>query len=138
MNKLLQKFPKKTKHIPQGANDDIYIKALAVRPFILKTIRSYENFEYKYEYIEHLQVTYNKAKKMLVDIDIEIKIIESEYVWDQVYQYKTTYLKKFKKNLKNIKKLCEDTSIILYTLFPNKIPFDVRTLCVQEISPATI
>ena len=138
MNHSLQKSHEKTERMLRNANDDTYEKACAVRPLFLKILRFYNDFKNEHEYTQYLQTAYNKAKEMLVDIDIKIQTLESASAWAQVYQYQTTYLKKFKKNLKNIKKLCEDTSITYYTMFPDNIPIDIRTHCVQFISQATI
>jgi hypothetical protein len=139
MIQSLQKSHEKTRNNLQKANRlGIYEKARAIRPLILKVIRVYKKIKNEHEYTEYLQATYDKSKEMLMDIDAEIEMLEEEAAWSSKYQYQANYLKKFKKNLKKIIKLCQDSSIQYYTMLPDNMPIDVRTHCVKFISAATI
>ena len=117
---------------------NVFENSRAVRPLILKILRFYPYLKNEAEYTQYLKATYINAKKMLPLIDTEILSIEAHAHWGPQYQYQANYLKKFQKNLQKIKKLCQDTSILYYTMLPDNIPIDVRTYCVNFISPATI
>tara|TARA_B110000879_G_C10767531_1_gene354022 strand:+ start:12 stop:368 length:357 start_codon:yes stop_codon:yes gene_type:complete len=109
----------------------IYEKIRALRPLFLKVIRLYDDLKHEWKWAEFWQTVYKKANQFLKDIEkqcasVELKVKEENYI------------KIFKKNLKKIKKMCEDTSITYYSLLPDNMPIDVRTYCIQFISQATI
>ena len=108
----------------------IYEKIKAVRPLLLKVIRFYDNFKHDSEWTEFWQVAYTKSCTWGTEVDslclsVELKVKEENYI------------KSFKKNLKKIKKMCQDTSVSYYSLLPDNMPIDVRSQCVQFISQAT-
>jgi|TARA_B110000037_G_scaffold218017_1_gene280220 hypothetical protein len=109
----------------------IYDKIKAVRPYFLKVIRLYDVLEHNFEWSEFLQVAYKKSCLMLKQIEEQEKGVDLKVK-------EVNYINSFKKNLKNVKKMCEDTSITYYSLLPDRMPIDVRTHCVQFISQATI
>jgi len=108
----------------------IFEKTKALRPLMLRVIRSYDNIKHDPEWTDFIQVAYRKSCLWDEEIDrlclsIELKVKEENYI------------KSFKKNLKKIKKMCRDTSVSYYSLLPDNIPIDVRSHCVQFISQAT-
>ena len=109
----------------------IYDKIKAVRPYFLKVIRMYHVLEHNFEWSEFLQVAYKKSCLFLKQIEEQEKGVDLKVK-------EVNYINSFKKNLKNLKKMCEDTSITYYSLLPDRMPIDVRTHCVQFISQATI
>lgn len=109
----------------------LYERIKAVRPQILKIIKFYDILKHKPEFTEFWRVAYIKSCTWDKEVDIlclstELKVKEKNYI------------KLFKKNLKKIKKMCQDTSVSYYSLLPDNMPIDVRTHCVQFISQATI
>lgn len=110
---------------------NLHEKIKAVRPFFLKVIRLYDVLKHDFEWSEFFQVAYKKSILFLKQIK------EQEEV-DELKVKEENYINSFKKNLKKMKKICEDTSISYYTLLPDRIPIDVRGHCVQFISQATI
>ena len=76
-------------------------------------------------------VVYKKTCKWLKEIDVMCESIELKVKEEN-------YIRTFKKNLKKMKKMCEDTSISYYSLLPDRIPIDVRSNCIQFISQAVI
>jgi hypothetical protein len=126
----IEKSQKKTGQLLESAHT-LYEKVKAVRPLFLKIIRAYDDIKHDWEYNEFCQVIYKKSCELLQDVKdrergIELKVKEQNYV------------NSFKKNLKKIKKMCEDTTVSYYSLLPDRIPIDVRTHCVQFISQATV
>ena len=119
------------------ANGDVYKGSRAIRPLILNLIRCYNDLKDNPKTTEYLQMAYNKAGQFLPIVTAEIDAIEAT-TEASMHQYKVDYLKKFKKNLDKIKKLCRDTSITYYSMMPDNMPIDVRTYCVKFIAPATI
>ena len=111
-------------------SSNLYEKIKAVRPLFLKVIRIYDDLKHDLEWDEFFQVIYKKSSHMLKQID------ELEGV-DELKVKEENYVNSFKKNLKKMKKLCEDTTISYYGLLPDSMPIDVRTRCVQFISHAT-
>jgi hypothetical protein len=109
----------------------IYEKIKAVRPLFLKIIKIYDELKHDHEWGRFWKVSYKKSCQWLKDIDIQCQSVELKVKEED-------YIKKFKKNLKKMKKMCEDTSISYYSLLPDRIPIDVRTHCVQFISQAVI
>ena len=108
----------------------IYEKIKAVRPLFLKVIKFYDNFKHDGEWTDFWQVSYTKSCAWDEEIDslclsVELKVKEENYI------------KSFKKNLKKIKKMCQDTSVSYYSLLPDNMPIDVRSHCVKFISQAT-
>ena len=66
----------------------------------------------------------------------EIERFEKYASWSSDYQYQANYLKKFQKNLKKVKKLCENSSISYYNFLPGyKVPLEIRSHIVSFISP---
>jgi len=135
MFQSLQKSHEKTRdNLQKASRIGVYEKARAFRPLILKVTRFYKQLKNEHAYTRYLQITYKQSKEMLVDIDAELAIKASGCC--AKYQYQVDYLKKFKKNLKKIIKLCQDSSIQYYTMLPDNMPIDVRTYCVEFISQA--
>jgi hypothetical protein len=135
MFQSLQKSHEKTRdNLQKAGRFGVYENARAIRPLILKVTRFYKQLKNEHAYTRHLQTTYKQSKKMLVDIDAELAIKASGCC--AIYQYEIDYLKKFKKNLKKIIKLCQDSSIQYYAMLPDNMPIDVRTYCVKFISQA--
>jgi len=113
----------------------IFKNSRAIRPLILKVIRFYPDLKNTPKYTEYLQVSYNKCNDWIVKIDPEIERLEKAASWSSKYQYQADYLKKFLKNLKNLKKLCEDSSISYYNSLPGyKVPLEIRTHIISFIS----
>ena len=126
----IKKSQKKTELMLKNANG-LYERIKALRPLILKIIRFYEHYKHDSGLTEFWRMAYTKSCEWSKEIDrlrllVELKVKEKKYI------------KSFKKNLKKIKKMCEDTSITYYSLLPDNMPIDVRTHCVQFISQATI
>lgn len=109
----------------------LYEKVKAVRPLFLKVIRLYHAIKHDMEWNEFLQVAYKKSCLILKQVNEQEKVSELKIK-------EKNYINSFKKNLKKLKKMCEDTSITYYALLPDRMPIDVRTHCVQFISQATI
>lgn len=114
----------------------VFKNSCAIRPLMLKVIRFYPHLKNTVKYTEYLQVSYNKSKDWIMKIDREIISLEE---WRSETGVRKTreinYLKKFRKNLKKIKKLCEDSSISYYNSLPgNKIPLEIRTHIISFIS----
>ena len=124
---------KKMRYITNNTTkkNNMYEKTKAVRPFVLKVIRNFDLIKHEWVYTNFLQVLYKKSVKWLKDIDTEL-------LYNKWEIKEENYIKSFQKNLKKIKKTCEDTSIAYYSLLPDRIPIDVRTHCVQFISQAKI
>ena len=112
----------------------VYGKVRAVRPLVLKILRLYNDLKNEHEYSQYLQAAYDKAKEMMETVDAEIDVLEAA----SAPAHQGEYLKKFKKNLEKIRKLCQDSSIQYYAMLPDNMPIDVRTYCVKFISVATI
>lgn len=110
---------------------NLYEKIKAVRPYFLKIIRIYEVLKHDLEWSEFFQVAYKKSCLLLK----QIKELEGV---DELKVKEENYINSFKKNLKKMKKICEDTTISYYTLLPDRMPIDVRTHCVRFISQATV
>lgn len=138
MMQSINKSHTKTEHMMRKTGDDVAGKARAARPLVLKILRFYNDFKNEHVYTQYLQATYDTSKVMLVDIDAEIQRLEEASLLAPVNQNKLNYLKKTKKNLKKIRKLCQDSSIQYYGMLPDNMPIDVRTYCVKFISQATI
>jgi len=140
MLQSLTKSHKKADHMLIKASDrypNVFKNACAVRPLILKVLRFYPDLKKTPKYTEYLQVTYNKCKDWIVKIGPEIERLESAAAWSPVYQHQAEYLKKFQKNLKKIKKLCEESSISYYNSLPGyKVPLEIRGHIVGFISQA--
>ena len=127
---LIKKSQKKmNKMLAESRN--LHDKIKAVRPYFLKVIRIYDVLKDDFEWNEYFQVAYKKSCEFLKEIKEQERIAELK-----VKEQK--YINSFKKNLKKMKKMCEDTSITYYALLPDRIPIDVRGYCVQFISHATI
>lgn len=109
----------------------MYEKIKAVRRTFLLYIRIFDDIKHDWEYNQFCRVLYKKSLELLKQIEDEEKIGEFKVKEENYINY-------FKKNLKKIKKMCEDTSITYYALLPDRMPIDVRTHCIQFISPATI
>ena len=97
-------------------------KCRAVRPFILKLLRLFDDLEKDFAWNELIQVAY---------IKITMEFLPEVVDWGQ-----NDYIKKFEKNLRKFKKICEDTTIGYYNYLPgNKLPLDVRSKIISFISP---
>lgn len=127
---LIKNAQHKSNKMLASANG-IYEKIKAVRPLFLKIIKIYDELKHDHEWGRFWQVVYKKACNWLIEVDVECQSVELKVKEEN-------YIKTFKKNLKKMKKKCEDTSISYYSLLPDKIPIDVRTHCVQYISQAVI
>lgn len=108
----------------------LYERVKAIRPLILKLIRLYHKIEHDWGYSTMWIAIYEKSREM-------IKILWASNIEDFTVK-ESNYINKFVKNLKKLKKLCENTTIIYYSMLPDYIPIDVRTHCLQFISHATI
>jgi hypothetical protein len=108
----------------------LYERVKAIRPLILKLIRLYHKIEHEWGYSTMWIATYEKICEM-------IKILR-ERVSEDFTIKECNYINKFIKNIKKLKKMCENTTIIYYSMLPDNIPIDVRTHCLQFISNATI
>ena len=126
----IKKSQKKTNQMLANASG-IYEKIRALRPLFLKVIRLYDDLKHEWKWAEFWQTVYKKANEFL-------KAIEKQCASVELKVKEENYIKIFKKNLKKIKKMCEDTSITYYSLLPDNMPIDVRTYCIQFISQATI
>ena len=97
-------------------------KCRAMRPFILKLLRLFDDLEKDFAWNELIQVAY---------IKITMEFLPEVVDWGQ-----NDYIKKFEKNLRKFKKICEDTTIGYYNYLPgNKLPLDVRSKIISFISP---
>jgi len=141
MFQSLQKSHEKADHILNKTSiKTVYKNSRAIRPLMLKVIKFYPCLKNSHKYTEYLQITYNKCNDWIRRIDSEIISLESRssdllFVLGRPFVYQANYLKKFLKNLKNLKKLCEESSISYYNSLPgNKIPLDVRSHIVGFIS----
>ena len=108
----------------------LYERVKAIRPLILKLIRLYHKIEHEWRYSTMWIATYKKICEI-------IKILR-ERVSEDFTIKESNYINKFIKNIKKLKKMCENTTIIYYSMLPDNIPIDVRTHCIQFISNATI
>ena len=138
---MLQSLTKshKKSEMMMGMRQSIYEKARAIRPLILKVLRLYPDLKNTPIYTEYLQVSYNKSKEWIVEIGPEIERLEKYAALFSLCQYQANYLKKFQKNLKKIKKLCEETSISYYNFLPGyKVPLEIRGHIVGFISPVPL
>jgi len=127
---LIKNAQHKSNRMLASANG-IYEKIKAVRPLFLKVIKIYDKLKHNPKWNEFWQVAYKKSCQWLGDIDkmclfIKLKVKEENYI------------KTFKKNLRKMKKLCEDTSMSYYSLLPDNFPIDVRTHCIKFISQAVV
>jgi len=146
MLQSLQKSHEKTNHmITNSSIKTVYKNSRAIRPLMLKVIKFYPYLKNTAKYTEYLQVTYNKCNDWIERIDSEIISLESPrsehciIVRSSPFIYRANYLKKFLKNLKNLKKLCEESSISYYNSLPgNKIPLEIRSHIVSFISPVNM
>ena len=98
-------------------------KCRAMRPYILKLLRLFDDLEKDFSWNELIQVAYIK--------------ITMEFLPEIVHcKQQGGYIKKFEKNLRKFKKICEDTTIHYYNYLPgNKLPLDVRSKIISFISP---
>ena len=134
---MLQSLTKSHKKTERDIIDDatIYENSRAVRPLILKVLRFYPQLMKSSLYNCYIQSTYNKSNEMIGKIGPEIERLEKYASWSSDYQYQANYLKKFRKNLKKVKKLCEETSISYYNFLPGyKVPLEIRGHIVSFIS----
>ena len=127
---LIKKSQAKSNAMLERGNT-MYENIKAVRRTFLLYIRIFDDIKHDWKYNEFCRVLYKKSLGILKQVEDgekngEFKVKEENYI---------NY---FKKNLKKIKKMCEDTSITYYALLPDRMPIDVRTHCIQFISPATI
>jgi len=125
------KKSQKKMNIMLANSTNLYEKIKAMRPFFLKVIRIYDVLKHDLEWSEFFQVAYKKSSHLLKQIN-ELEGIDELKVKEE------NYINSFKKNLKKMKKMCEDTSISYYTLLPDRMPIDVRRHCVQFISQAIV
>lgn len=135
---MLQSLTKSHKKAERDMIDSetIYENSRAVRPLILKVLRFYPKLMESSLYNYYIQTTYNKSNEMIGKIGPEIERLEKYASWSSDYQYQANYLKKFQKNLKKVKKLCEETSISYYNFLPGyKVPLEIRSHIVSFISP---
>ena len=109
----------------------IYEKVKAVRPLFLKVIRVYDDLKDEWKWNKFWRTVYKKSCEFLKDLDRECLLVE-------LNGKELEYIKSFRKNLKKIKKMCEDTDIVYYSMLPDNIPIDVRTHCVRFISHAVV
>lgn len=134
---MLQSLTKSHKKTERDMIDSetIYENSRAVRPLILKVLRFYPHLMESSLYNCYIQSTYNKSNEMIGKIGPEIERLEKYASWSSDYQYQANYLKKFRKNLKKVKKLCEETSISYYNFLPGyKVPLEIRGHIVSFIS----
>ena len=125
----IKKSQRKTNMMIVNATS-IFEKIKAVRPMMLKIIRFYDNLKHDPEWTEFMRVTYTKSCAWDEEVDTLCLLAE-------LTVKEENYIKLFKKNLKKIKKMCQDTSVSYYSLLPDNIPIDVRSYCIQFISQAT-
>ena len=125
------KKSQKKMNIMLANSTNLYGKIKAVRPLFLKIIRIYDDLKHDLEWSEFFQVAYKKSSHLLKQIK-ELEGVSELKVKEE------NYINSFKKNLKKIKKMCEDTTVSYYSLLPDRMPIDVRTYCVQFISQATV
>ena len=109
----------------------IYDKVKAVRPLFLKVIRVYDDLKDEWEWNKFWHVVYKKSCQMLKEVDCACLLVE-------LNGQELNYIKSFRKNLKKMKKMCEDADIVYYSMLPDNIPIDVRTHCVRFISHAVV
>jgi len=121
------KKSQKKMNIMLANSRNLYEKIKAMRPLFLKVIRIYDDLKHDLEWSGFFQVAYKKSCHLLK----QIKELEGV---DELKVKEENYINSFKKNLKKMKKMCEDTSISYYALLPDRMPIDVRTYCVQFIS----
>jgi len=124
----LKKSQKKTGQLLESAHT-LYEKVKAVRPLFLKIINVYDDIKHDWEYAEFCRIMYKKSCQLL-------QVVEDRNRTEELTVKEQNYVNKYKKNLKNIIKMCEDTSVSYYSLLPDIIPLDVRGHCVQFISQA--
>jgi hypothetical protein len=142
--------------------DTHFDKCRATRPFILKILRHFDDLEGDIQWSEFLRIAYFKVtKEFKPELDAKISELEElshypttsvpttnpamavHWGWHDeirgvsIIQYKSDYLKKFRKNLLKLKKKCEDSSIDYYNYLPGyKLPLDVRRHIIGFISMA--
>jgi hypothetical protein len=98
-------------------------KCRAMRPYILKLLRLFDDLEKDSAWNELIQVAYIKTTMEFLPELVHLK-------------QQGGYIKKFENNLLKFKKICEDTSIHYYNYLPgNKLPLDVRSKIISFISP---
>ena len=119
--KSIQKSNNKLKKMMIGKSKSG--KCRAMRPFILKLLRLFDDLEKDFAWNELIQVAYIKTT---------MEFLPEVVDWKQ----QRGYIKKFEKNLRKFKKICEDTTIHYYNYLPgNKLPLDVRSKIISFISP---
>jgi hypothetical protein len=123
-------------------NTECYQKCRSTRPFILKVLRFFNDIEKEIAWSRFIQVLYVKTvNDFLPVLNEEINRYKmANTMWSgPKTKHILNYLYKFKNNLLNIKKKCEDSTIVYYNYLPgNKLPIELRTKIISFISPVPI
>lgn len=130
----IKKAQRKT-NIMLARKNSLYEKVKAVRPLFLKIIRMYDYLKDDLEWDQFWNVAYKKSCEFIKELDRQEKM---NYFGIELKVKELNYINSFKNNCKKMKKMCQDQSIIYYSMLPDNIPIDVRTHCIQFISHATI
>jgi hypothetical protein len=132
----IKKTQRKTNIMLANARkNSLYEKVKAMRPLFLKIIRMYDYLKDDLEWDKFWYVAYKKSCEFIKEID---RHDEMNYFGIELTVKELNYINIFKNNCKKMKKMCQDSSIIYYSMLPDNIPIDVRTYCIQFISHATI
>ena len=121
--------------LAKARKNSLYEKVKAVRPLFLKIIRLYDYLKDDLEWDKFWYVAYKKSCEFIKELDRQEKM---NYFGIELTVKELNYINNFKNNCKKMKKMCQDSSIIYYSMLPDNIPIDVRTYCIQFISHATI
>ena len=126
----------------EKSTTSVYEKCRVVRPYVLKVLRLFTDLEKEMAWSEFIQVLYVKSiKDFLPVLNEEINKYKKSIKWygGKNNKRRLKYLNIFKKNLLNVKKKCEDSTIAYYNYLPgNKLPLDVRSKIISFISPVPI
>lgn len=118
----------------QNQNSSKYEKCRAMRPLILKILRRYDEMEADIEWSIFLQMVYKKISENF--IPNLTQIIDEHPSGYPGYDSEIKYLQKFQKNLLDLKKRAENSTIQYYNFLPGyKIPLDIRNHIIGFISP---
>mgnify|MGYP006089565011 CR=1 FL=1 len=132
----LQKSNSKMNKKLQGS---VYEKCRGTRPYILKVLRLYDNLEKEIAWSDFIRVLYVKSIKDFIPVlNKEIPRYKRSIKWygGKNNKLRLNYLINFKNNLLNIKKKCENSTIMYYNYLPgNKLPLEVRSKIISFISP---
>tara|TARA_B110001450_G_C17457630_1_gene414770 strand:+ start:28 stop:468 length:441 start_codon:yes stop_codon:yes gene_type:complete len=109
----------------------------ALRPFILNILRNFTNLEKDIQFCQFMQSIYITTTKKYIPI-LNVEIIDYDMYskcHGGVFIVHTKYIRKLIKNLLNLRKKCEDSTIAYYNYLPgNKLPLEIRRKIISYIS----